>query len=71
MKRIQLAKRLAKIKSHKFTEQEAALTIQRIYRGYRVRLEFLVVRGKYRITKNIEYFDEIKFSLLKENAKII
>jgi IQ calmodulin-binding motif len=71
IKRIQLARRLAKIKNHKFTEQEAALTIQRIYRGYKVRLEYFMTRGKYRINKNIEYFDQIKFNLLKDNAKII
>ena len=71
IKRIQLAKRLAKIKMKKYNREEAALVIQRIYRGFKVRQEFMVVRGRYRIHKNIDYFEEIKDKLKKESGKII
>ena len=71
VKRIQLAKRLAKIKSHKYNQQEAALIIQRIYRGYRVRLEYTIIRGRHRIEKNIQFFDGIKQNLRENAARII
>ena len=71
VKRIQLARRLAKIKSRKFNAQEAALIIQRVYKGYKVRLEYSLIRGKHRIEKNNEYFNDVKLKLYQDSAKII
>lgn len=71
VKRIQLAKRLSKIKSHKYTKQEAALIIQKVYKGFKVRLEYAMVIGRYRIEKNIQFFDGIKLKLRNDAAKTI
>ncbi|OMJ91446.1 hypothetical protein SteCoe_6027 [Stentor coeruleus] len=71
MKRIRLARRLAKIKSKKYTQHEAAIIIQRIYRGHRVRLEYDIIRGKYRIENNNKYFSDVQIKLKQDSAKII
>ena len=70
-KRIQLARRLAKINMKKYSKEEAALVIQRIYRGFKVRQEFMMVRGRFRIHKNLDYFEEVKNKLKKDSARTI
>ena len=70
-KRIQLAKRLAKIKMKKYNKEEAALVIQKIYRGFKVRQEFMMLRGRLRIHKTIDYFEELNSNLKKASASII
>lgn len=71
MKRIRLARRLAKIKSKKYTPNEAAVVIQRIYRGHRVRLEYDIIRGKYRIENNNKYFGDVQVKLKQDSARVI
>lgn len=71
VKRIQLARRLAKIKTRKFNREEAATVIQRIFRGFKVRQEFQMVWGRYKINKNIGFFEDVKNKLKIDSAKII
>jgi hypothetical protein len=71
IKRIQLARRLAKIKMKKFNREEAALIIQRVYKGFKVRQDFMMVRGRFRIGKTIDFFDDVRNKLKVDSAKII
>lgn len=52
-------------------EEKAAVTIQRYYRGYRYRMNYLVIKGRKQIEENMKFFDSVRDEMIRESALTI